>query len=323
MKRIVIVATGGTIASGRAQDQSVIADRKGAALLATLHDPLEGIAVEVDDFTALGSYALDLQTLHRLILRVASHLERSDCDGVVVTHGTDTMEESAFVSDLLIGSDKPVVFTGAQRHADMVDTDGPRNIADAVRVAASPQTVGLGTLVVFEGDIHAAATVTKTHASRVDTFRSPGYGKLGFIDQQTVFIGRRSARRCIDNHGLAEGIELVKPGLGSSPDYLEYCATKNVSGVVLEAFGRGNAPKGFAAAVAKLVGSSIPVVIASRCPEGRTDQIYGGDSGAVTLKAAGGIFAGELSAIKSRLLLSGLIAGKATQNEIANSFSMF
>jgi L-asparaginase len=323
MKRVVVIATGGTIASGRVSDRSVVADRNGAALLATLGDPLDGIAVEVVDFASVGSYALDLQTLHRLVRTIAAQLQRPDCDGVVVTHGTDTMEESAFVADLLIGQDKPVVFTGAQRHADMADTDGPRNIADAVRVAASPNARGLGTVVVFEGDIHAASSVSKTHASRVDTFRSAGYGKLGDVDQGTVFIERRPKRRVIADHGLAEGIELVKPGLGSSRAYLDYCAATAVAGVVIEAFGRGNAPRGFADAVERLVAANIPVVVASRCADGRTEPIYGGDSGAVTLKDAGAIFSGQLSAVKSRLALSALVAGKADSAAIVRCFDCF
>ncbi|SEP73836.1 asparaginase [Devosia sp. YR412] len=323
MKRVTVVSTGGTIASGKASDHSVVADRKGAALIATLHDPLDGMAVEVDDFASVGSYALDLATVYQLVRCIAGHLERDDCDGVVVTHGTDTMEETAFIADLLIGSDKPVVFTGAQRHADMPDTDGPRNVADAIRVAAAPIARGLGSLLVFEGDIHAAATVSKTHTARVDTFRSAGYGKLGEIDNGVVYIQRRPERRVIADHGLVEGIELVKPGLGSSTAYLDFCASAGVPGVIIEAFGRGNAPRGYADAVARLVKAGAIVVIASRCPEGRTLPVYGADSGATTLQAAGAIFAGELSAIKSRLLLSALLAAKADRNAIAEAFARY
>lgn len=323
MKRIVVVTTGGTIASGRATDHSVVATLSGANLLNTLHDRLEGIAVEVDDLFSIGSFAIDLAMLNHLVITVAAHLERDDCDGVVVTHGTDTMEESAFVSDLLIASDKPVVFTGAQRNAETPDTDGPRNISDAIRVAASPQARGLGTVVVFEGDIHAAATVSKTHTSRVDTFRSAGYGKLGDVDGGIVSIARRPERRLVPNHGLAEGVELIKPGLGSGTAYLDFCAHTGVPGVIIEAFGRGNSPSGFTPAVVRLTQAGIPVVIASRCPEGRTQSIYGGNGGATSLEAAGALFAGELSATKSRLLLAALLAGGATPTEIAACFARF
>lgn len=323
MRHVVVVSTGGTIASGKAEDHSIIADRRGAALMATLHDPLDGIAVEVHDFACVGSYALDLPTVHRLVRIIAAHLARDDCDGVVVTHGTDTMEETAFVADLLIDSEKPVVFTGAQRHGDMPDTDGPRNIADAVRVAAAAVACGIGAVVVFEGDIHAARTVTKTHSSRVDTFRSPGYGKIGEIDNGEVHIERRAHRHVFADSGLCEGVELVKPGIGSTTAYLDFCASAGVPGVVIEAFGRGNAPRGYASAVQLLTKARIPVVIASRCPEGRTHPVYGGDSGATTLVAAGAVLAGELSATKARLLLSVLLAANAEHDDIVNAFSLF
>lgn len=323
MKHIILLATGGTIASQQSADGgSVNASRSGSELLDTLHNPLEGISVTVEEFRSVGSYALDLPTVHQLVGRIRLALAGADCDGVVVTHGTDTMEESAFLADLLIDSPKPVVFTGAQRHAGDPDSDGPRNLADAIRVAASEQAIGLGALILFEGDIHAAREVTKAHTSRVDTFRSIGYGKLGQIDRGKVFVARRpGARQTFADHGIVAEVELIKLALGSRPDYLRYCAGNGVRGVVLEAFGRGNAPMGFAVAVAELVGSGIPVIVASRCMEGQAAPIYGGDSGGTSLAAAGAIFAGELSGIKARLLLSVLLAAEATTDTISAAFA--
>ncbi len=323
MRNVRLIATGGTIAADRVVPGGpVVAIRSGDDLLARLHDPLEGIAVSVENFAAVGSYALDLATVHRLIGRIRMALERDDCDGVVVTHGTDTMEESAYLSDLLIGSGKPVVFTGAQRNAGDPDTDGPRNMADAIRVAASSKSAGLGTVVVFEGDIHAAREVTKAHSSRVDAFRSPGYGKLGEVDRGAVFFSRHpGARQTVPDHGVVAEVELIKLGLGSRPDYLRYCATNGTRGVVLEAFGRGNAPVGFAAVVGDLVSRGIPVVVASRCAEGRAMPLYGADSGGTSLAAAGAIFAGELAGIKARLLLSVLLAADASPDAMSAAFA--
>ncbi|MBC8129341.1 MAG: asparaginase, partial [Rhizobiaceae bacterium] len=130
MPTIQLITTGGTIASRPgAPGADVVASVSGADLRASLHDPLDGIALLVDDFCRVGSFAIDMKLAFRLARRIAAHLARPDCDGVVVTHGTDTMEESAFLADLLVPGDKPVVFTGAQRSADAPDTDGPRNIA--------------------------------------------------------------------------------------------------------------------------------------------------------------------------------------------------
>jgi L-asparaginase len=192
--------------------------------------------------------------------------------GVVVTHGTDTMEESAYLAWLLVRSDKPVVFAGAQRHAGQQDTEGPRNIHDAILLAASGAPDGIGAAIVFEGDIHGARHVAKTHTSRVDTFRSAGLGKLGEIDGGEVHLYSRPAlpRPQIAAPRLDPDVELIALSLGSTPRYLDRAGANGASGIVLSAFGRGNAPKGFAAATERLVAAGIPVIIASRCAEGRT-----------------------------------------------------
>lgn len=323
MKNVKLIATGGTIASvAREQGGPVNAGVMGAALLDSLHERPEGISVQVEDFEALGSYALDLATVHRLCERIGTLLADASVDGVVVTHGTDTMEESAYLADLLIRSDKPVVFTGAQRHAGAPDTDGPRNIADAIRCAASDALRGQGAVILFEGDIHAAREVTKSHTSRVDTFRSAGLGKLGEVDGGQVHLYRRVARRRhVATPRLDPGVELILLGLGTTPDYLDFCAQTGKSGIVLAAFGRGNAPRGFAERIGELVAGGMPVIVGSRCPEGRTLPVYGSDSGGRTLEEAGVIFAGALAPIKARLLLSALLGAGAGLDAIRAAFS--
>lgn len=323
MKNVTLIATGGTIAStADSAGGPVNAGLAGERLLDTLHERPEGITVRVEDFEAVGSYALDLETVHRLCARIGAVLTDDAVDGVVVTHGTDTMEESAFLADLLVASDKPVVFTGAQRHAGAPDTDGPRNIADAIRCAASDGLQGQGAVILFEGEIHAARDVTKAHTSRVDTFRSIGLGKLGEVDDGKVYLYRRPlARQSISAPWLDPGVELLLLGLGSTPDYIDYCDTAGKAGIVLAAFGRGNAPRGFAERIARLTGRGVPVVVASRCSEGRTLPVYGKDSGGRTLEDAGVIFAGSLSPIKARLLLSALLGAGAGDREIRATFT--
>lgn len=323
MKNVTLIATGGTIAStADSAGGPVTAALAGARLLDTLHEQPDRIRVQVEDFQAVGSYALDLDTVHRLCVHIDACLADDAVDGVVVTHGTDTMEESAFLAALLVSSDKPVVFTGAQRHAGAPDTDGPRNISDAIRCAACDGLKGQGAVILFEGNIHAARNVTKSHSSRVDTFRSIGLGKLGEVDAGTVYLYRRvPARQTLVTPRLDPGVELMLLGLGSTPGYLEYCATAGKSGIVLAAFGRGNAPRGFADRVAQLTADNVPVVVASRCSEGRTLPVYGKDSGGRTLEDAGAIFAGSLSAIKSRLLLSALLGAGADDKTIRAAFT--
>lgn len=173
MRKVHLITTGGTIASRRdAKTGDVIPGLDGQALRAMLHDPLTGIEIAVEEFCNLNSFAIDLPTAFALATRINERLADDACEGVVVTHGTDTMEESAYLADLLLASDKPVVFTGAQRAADEPDTDGPRNIADSIRLAAAPAARGLGAMICFEQEFHAARDVSKTHTSRTDTFMS-------------------------------------------------------------------------------------------------------------------------------------------------------
>ncbi len=322
MSNIRLITTGGTIASSRKEGSDrVVANVSGAELKSRLHEPLEGIGITVDDFCSVGSFAFDLPLAFALAKHIDEALASDDCDGVVVTHGTDTMEESCYMADLIVGSDKPVVFTGAQRHAGDPDTDGPRNIAEAVRVAASPAARGIGAMIVFEQDIHAGRDVTKAHTSRVDTFRSSSYGKLGEVDGENVFIYRRPAQRF---HAKVERIvpevELMKLAMGSSSAFLNFAVEQGARAIVVEAFGRGNAPNGFAEAIASIVENGIPVIIASRCHEGRTRPIYGGGSGGKDLADAGVIFSGDLSGLKARILASVLLGRGAGPEDFRREF---
>lgn len=308
---VVIVSTGGTIASrvdcGR---DVVVSTATGSELLAQL-GALAPADVEVSavEFCNLGSYRIDIETAHALAKRIEAVLANDAVAGVVVTHGTDTMEESAFLADLIVSSDKPVVFTGAQRHADEPDGDGPRNLADAIRVAAAPQARGLGALILFEQEFHAARDATKTHASRVGTFASAEHGKLGEVDDGRVIVQRRPAQR---RHFRADCVEtrvdLIKLVMGSDDRFVRCAIESGARGIVLEAFGRGNATPVVAAAVRDAVSQDIVVAVTSRCPKGRVMPIYG-EGGGKDLEAAGAIFAGDLSGMKTRILLSVLLAG--------------
>lgn len=326
MKNVTLIATGGTIASvENTSAKAVNAGLDGETLLKSLNRPLDGLSVTVENFDAAGSYALDLATIHRLCQRIDAVLADDAVDGVVVTHGTDTMEESAFLAWLLVTSDKPVVFTGAQRHAGQADTDGPRNIYDSLCAAACGALIGLGAVIVFEGDIHGARYVTKAHTSRVDTFRSIGHGKFGEIDMGQVYLYSRPARdrQVVQTPQLDPNVELIALGLGTSPRLMQLATEAGASGFVLSAFGRGNAPKGFAKATAEAVERGLPVVVASRCHEGRTEAIYCNDSGGVTLAENKAVFAGDLSAIKARLLLAALIGAGVPSQRLAAEIGRF
>jgi L-asparaginase len=307
MAKVVLVSTGGTIASRMDPTSGhVRATASGDELVKLLHDPLPDIPVEIDEFCNVGSFNFDLELAFRLARRIEQHLARPDVAGVAVTHGTDTMEESAFLSDLIVASDKPIVFTGAQRNADEPDTDGPRNLAGAIRLAASGLR-GLGAVILFDEDFHAARDATKIHAYRTGAFTSMEHGKLGEIDGERIVLHRRPVLRAtIPTERIEPQVDLIKLVIGSDARFIRCALQSGAKGIVIEGFGRGNATFAVVEGVREAVAAGVPVVVASRCPQGRVKPIYG-NGGGKDLAAAGAIFAGDLAGVKARVLLSVLL----------------
>jgi L-asparaginase len=314
MTRIIVLSTGGTIASRySAQHRSVVSNVGGVELVASLGSLAPDAEVIAEEFSNIGSYSIDLETAFRLAQRIRTLLSDPGISGVVVTHGTDTMEESAYLADLVIDSAKPVVFTGAQLHADEPDSDGPRNLADAIRVAASENANGLGVVIAFGQEIHAARDATKMHASRVGTFASLEHGKLGEIDAGRVWIHRRTIRRDpIVSSRIEPQVDVIKLVMGSDERFVKASVETGSQGLVLEAFGRGNATPAVTRAVVEAIQRGIPVAVTSRSPQGRVAPIYGVGGGS-DLASAGAIFCGDLSAAKARILMALLLGSGADQ----------
>lgn len=313
--RIVVLTTGGTIASaydeasGSVQASLGVADLLGGLDVSGL-PPCEGRNV-----LSKNSASLTLDDAMAIVAAVAEARARADVSGVVVTHGTDTLEETAFLADLMLAPGKPVVFTGAQAAADEIDRDGPRNLADSIRVAAHESARGLGVLVVFDGDILPARDATKRHAARRHTFMASA-GVLGDIDQGVVRFYRRPAcfTRFTDMNA-AGPVDLVTLTLGGGERVVGLVAAAKPIGLVLSATGRGNSTPGIVETVRGLVAKGVPVLVTSRSPEGRVAPIYGQGGGA-DLAQAGAILAGDLSGPKARLLLA-VILGQNEPGDIA------
>jgi L-asparaginase len=317
MACIWLITTGGTIASRRVEaEDHVVANVAGEKLRGAIQDIPAGIDIRVDDFMNIVSCAMTLPVAFSLAQRINLHLAEDDCIGVVVTHGTDTMEESAYLADLLLVNEKPVVFTGAQRSADDSAGDGPRNVTDAVRLAASPLAAGLGAVVLLEQHFHAARDVTKSHTSRVDAFVSRNHGKLGEIDGAAVSISRRPIlRKTFAANAIEPRVDLIRMVLGSDDRLIRYAAASGARAIVLEGFGRGNATPAVAAAVGDITADGVPIFVASRCGEGRVLPIYGNGGGKDLVKA-GAIFAGDLAGPKLRILVSVLLGMGMTLEEM-------
>lgn len=312
--RILVVTTGGTIASrwdATARALRSVAD--GDELLASLGACAPDFEVTLDDFVNLGSNLIDLETAFRLARHIEARLHDDAVVGCVVAHGTDTLEESAFLTSLVVASEKPVAFTGAQRGADAPDADGPGNLADAMRVAASPEAVGLGTVVVFDGAVLGARDATKVHASRAAAFASPGVGPLGMVDRGELIVTHRPTRvPSFPTRSIETRVDLIALAMGADARLFDAAVESGARGVVLEAFGRGNATPAIVEAVARARATGVTTIVASRCPEGRVLPLYG-DGGGRDLEEAGAIFAGGLRGPKARILLCLALANVARE----------
>jgi L-asparaginase len=317
MAKVVVLGTGGTIASRRdATAGSAISKVSSSELVAALSERgyslPAGIDVQTEQFCIIGSYLFDLELAFRIAKRVEAHLSDPETIGVVVTQGTDTMEESAFMADLIVLSAKAVAFTGAQHLSDDPDPDGPRNLAAAIRFVAAEQSRDLGVVVAFDGEAHAARDATKVHASRVGAFFSGEHGKLADIDDDSVVIHRRPVlRETFQVTAIEPRVDLVKLTMGADARFIRCSVETGAKGIVIEAFGRGNANNEVIAGIHDAVSAGIPVVITTRCPEGRVKPIYG-NGGGRDVEAAGAIFAGDLQGLKARVLLSVLLGAKGS-----------
>ncbi|MGY1722128.1 asparaginase [Blastococcus sp. SYSU DS0533] len=307
MPHIHLLATGGTIASRRGPG-GLASVTPAADLLAAAGTP-DGLAVTTSDLSTVGSFALTTADLRGLVAEVRRCLA-ADVDGVVVTHGTDTMEESVFLADLVHDDPRPVVLTGAQRPFDSSAPDGPRNLADALRVAAAPAARGTGALLCFDGLAFAARGVRKVETLRSGAFAAPGRGPVLRVDGEVVTPLARPVRGPalpLDLDAELPRVDVVPLYLGADDTLLRAAVAAGAAGVVLEAFGAGNATPAVAAAVAELVTGGMPVLVCSRVPSGPVAPLYTGGGGA-DLARDGAVLAGDASPWQARLLLAAALA---------------
>jgi L-asparaginase len=313
-----MIATGGTIACCEtAHGLSPALD--SAALLGALPELSALCTVETLDLMQLDS--TDVTAADRQRMAQAVWQNREKFDGFVLTHGTDTLEETAYLLDLVHNSEKPVCLTGAMRSAAEISPDGPVNLLCAVRTAASSEARGKGVLVVMNEEIHAAREVVKSHSANTETFVSPFWGPLGYVDPDRVVFRRNTlGRQSIRPPELVEDVHLIKLASGSDSLLIDFLVERNVRGLVLEAFGRGNVPPAALPGIRRAVEKGIPVVITTRTIAGRVLDVYGYEGGAKTVLEAGGILGGETSGPKARLKLMLALGVASGRDELAVFF---
>jgi L-asparaginase len=299
---VVVVSTGGTIAMRPdPATGKLVPAVSGDELVEMLAWP-DALPLELDDFARVPSFDVHGELALALARRVCEHAAGGA--PTVVTHGTDTMEESAYLVDLLLPDrSAPVVFTGAQRGAEDRDADGPRNLRDAITVAAAADVSGRGALIVFAGEVHAAREGRKVHTSALRAFASPGYGPLGHVDAGAVRLRRQPERRApLPVPDRLAPVDLIRLHAGSDARFLRASVESGARAIVLEGTGRGNANDQVVAGVREAVAAGIAIAICSRCTEGRVEPVYGRGGGR-DLAEAGALFAGDLAGPKARVLL--------------------
>jgi len=318
-KRIAVFHTGGTIAM-RTDDAGAVSTSEDASDYLSEVVP-DGIELEVTQLFNIPSPHITVAEMDQLRIAIKAAMDSGNIDGVVVTHGTDTLEETAYFLDLTLPHDIPVVVTGAMRSADEVGADGLPNFVSSVRVAASPTARGAGVLVVLNDEIHAAATVTKTHTTNVATFQSPQSGPLGFVTNAGVtFRQRLLNQENYEINGMHKHVDLVKAYAGRDSRTLLALAGADVSGLVIEALGAGNLPPSMIPGIQALLDLDIPIVITSRCFNGITEAVYGYEGGGVDLVRRGLIMSNGINGPKARLKLAVLLEAGATREEIEAAF---
>ena len=306
-KKILVLHTGGTI--------SMQADASGAVVTSSdnpmnhVSNPLEGIQVHTLDFFNLPSP--HIKPKHMLALYQKIKEEAANYDGVVITHGTDTLEETAYFLDTMEIPHIPIVLTGAMRSSNELGSDGVYNYLSALRVASDDKAIDKGVLVVMNDEIHAAKYVTKTHTTNVSTFQTPTHGPLGLIMKQEILYFKTAEPRVRFDLDRIEGlVPIITVYAGMTDELLDMLDWDKVDGLIIQAFGAGNIPKETAQKLESLLHKGIPVALVSRCFNGIAEPVYAYQGGGVQLQKAGVLFVKELNAQKARLkLLIALNAG--------------
>lgn len=321
IKKIAVVTTGGTIAM-QADDTGFASPALSGSDLVAAIPSLKGRAdIEVLAFKNIPSAYLTMDDLAQLKIFVEG-LKNDGYEGVVITHGTDTMEETAYFLDLTIKDEIAVVLTGAQRNPSLISSDGPVNLMDAIFTAADEDAPSMGTVITFASEIVAAREATKFHRTRVDTFKSLEFGPLGAVNNDRVIWYRKPLIR--ENYTLSDAdkkVDIISSYVGADSSMIFSSIEKGADGIVIDAIGAGHVQPDMLDGIKEAIKKDIPVVLTSRVPLGRllTDT-YGFDGGERHLRSLGVIFGEDLTSWKARIKLIVLLSAGFKTEKIRHEF---
>ncbi len=322
-KKVALIFTGGTIAMKvDSKLQGAIPSVSPDEILETLKKETAHENLEAFEFSRLPSPSITPAKMRELRTEAERFLDDEDCAGVVVVHGTDTLEETAFYLDATMKTEKPLVVTGSMKNASELGYDGLTNLDSSIRVVLAEESRGKGVLVVMNYQIHAAFEVTKTHTLNLDTFKSVDFGPLGIIDGDDVLYYRTlsSSRSYGLENEIDDRVALVKACAGMQGDIFDHYVEKGYRGVVVEALGRGNVPTDMMEGIKKARAAGLEIIITSRTVAGRVLDTYGYPGGGKDLVRHGCILGGTLSGPKARILLMVALGNGKDHEEIKTIF---
>lgn len=322
MKKVAIVFNGGTISMKvDPRVQAAVPSLSGEEIVAMVTGIEKYAYIESYNFSNVPSPFVTPNDMMKLSKYVKDLLDREDIDGVVVTHGTDSLEETAYLLDLTIQNDKPVVVTGAMRSSSELGYDGPANLSAAICTAISEEARGKGVLVCMNGELNSASEVTKANSMSLSAFKSPGFGPLGIVDNnQVIFYRDNLTRHHIDTDIVEAKVSLIKCVSGMDSRFIDFCIDQGDKGIIIEGMGRGNIPPKMVDGIKRALDKGIIVVLVSRCFEGRVLDTYGYNGGGKELRNLGVIFGDNLPGQKARIKLMLALGMTSNKEEIKEIF---
>ncbi|QOY77513.1 asparaginase [Staphylococcus aureus] len=322
MKHLLVIHTGGTISMSQDQSNKVVTNDINPI---SMHQDVINQYAQIDELNPFNvpSPHMTIQHVKQLKDIILEAVTNKYYDGFVITHGTDTLEETAFLLDLILGIEQPVVITGAMRSSNEIGSDGLYNYISAIRVASDEKARHKGVMVVFNDEIHTARNVTKTHTSNTNTFQSPNHGPLGVLTKDRVQFHHMPYRQqALENVNEKLNVPLVKAYMGMPGDIFSFYSREGIDGMVIEALGQGNIPPSALEGIQQLVSLNVPIVLVSRSFNGIVSPTYAYDGGGYQLAQQGFIFSNGLNGPKARLKLLVALSNNLDKAEIKSYFEL-
>ena len=317
-KNILIVFTGGTFSMkiDKKKSGGAVPKYSGAELLKKIPEAKKLANISFYDFGKYPGPHVTPDIMMELSKQLKRKLAENKYDGIIITHGTDTLEETAYLIDLTIKTEIPIVFTGSMRNSSEPNWDGPKNLIDSIHVCLNENSKGMGTLVCMHGEVNAASEVTKIFSNEFETFQSLDFGMLGFVQKGRVVYNRLPRfLEIINTNKINTNVDLLTVYAGMDEKFFKHSADSCADGLVIEALGVGNVPPAAFKGIEYVIKKNIPVVLVSRCPAGETDYIYSYPGAGRHLHNLGVIFTDYLNGQKARIKLM-LALSKTTDRKI-------